>query len=421
MGSRKLEWQPSKAVGLIAAFNKTPKANGLLRPVPGKPGNTPKKLSKMPRYHHPDVIAYVVANYKFKPDIVLAEELKAMGYPVNKTTIGFIKRRENLIRTPEEKYIVMAELVKLGLKKKADLYPAAAVEYVKANFRTMPNKMVYENLQALGFIVSRHVCVSIMNKHDLKRTPEDLKAIMKVLVNTGVKRNAIIKGHKESRDSLKDGEVGFRWHGDNRKIWVIKLAPGQYRNYLYYVWEQANRYVPSKHHLEWIDDSAPLTIDNIRVVKNNIHEQEIGQITTRPRLGRMREYIKTGPDQFLLHETYVWQQNHGEIPNGYHVAIKNPEKPITIDNLELRHNSRIAEGAANLLDWWVAGTINKGLSPEAKAALRQDADTLEIQRLRLELSRELKSKHGNARGNTPGPSTDTTDNTVEGTPSENDQ
>lgn len=377
----------------------------------------------MPIKYPPEVEAYVQAHYKTTSDLVMYLELRALGYKVAKTTPRRIRCENGLTRTDSENYLIMADLVKRGLKRCANLYPEAVVEYIKEHFRTMPNRAMLEAIRAQGFVVSDNVVHSIMAKHKLKRTAEDKKCIMKVLVKTGVKSKAVLKGHLESRDTLKDGQVGYRRFGD-KKHWVIRIASGQYRIYAYYLWELKNLEVPAKHHLEWIDENAPLTLENIKVVKNNIPELDIGAITHNMHEGRLREYIKVGQGNFQFHETYLWKKYYGDLPSGHYVALIDPDKPITIDNLELRSTSRIAEGAETLADWWVVGTMNQGSSPEAKAKLRAMPVLIEIQRLRLQLNRALKSKHGKSTGNTPGETGNTgnasdtpdpADNPVDGT------
>lgn len=298
-------------------------------------------------------------------------------------------------------------------------FPQEAIDFVKANYRTMGNKQLTEAIRALGVVIGDRTVNYILYEYRLIRTPEERAFLVSELVRLGIKRNAVYKMHK-TKGSLKVGDIGFRKYVTSYR-WVIKVAPKKFRILQYWLWEKAGRTIDKSHHLEWIDENGPHTIDNIKVVKTNRNEKPPGWVYKWLHEGVIREYVKLANGNIILHETYLWCLHRGEVPPGYYVAKIDPEKPIEIDNLELRNTSQYAKGATELPDWWVAGTINHGLSKEEKEKLLQDKDAIEIQRLRIELRRQIMSLHGKSSGNTPGDTPNSTDNPVAGTSADDEK
>jgi len=268
------------------------------------------------------------------------------------------------------------------------------IDFIASNYKVLPNKEIFEIVTQMFPDVKlelKHIG-AVCEVYQYIRTPEDMSVIMNRLVETGVKRKALLTGHI-TRGTAQDGDIRFKLHS-GRWQWVIKQN-GLWRKYAKYLWRLHKKETPKNYRAEWIDPQKPLTIDNLHLVKNNVEKFLIGDVTTWLHEGKRREIIKVGSGEYRLLLPYLWRQNYGEIPPGQWVAKIDPNKPTTIENLYLTHDKTIGEGSKNLEDWYIIGLLTKGKDETFKEAIKNDPDRINIKRKLIEASRIIKSiEHG---------------------------
>ncbi len=100
--------------------------------------------------------------------------------------------------------------------------------------------------------------------------------------------------------------------------------------------------------------------------------------------------IETTPRKFQLYKTYVWEQHNGPLPGSHYIKLKDPNGPITIDNLEL-HKKDASLASKTLTDGWVISTMMHNKSPEHRLIYQEHPELIEQQRLKIQLIREIKA------------------------------
>lgn len=266
-------------------------------------------------------------------------------------------------------------------------------QYIIDNYGTLSNKELCENLRALypNDEITIYTPRFILFKNKLKRTKEERSFLMEKLVAAGVKRDAVIKQHKDSGKGKKVGDLFWsRYSNSKEKILLIYLGVRKWKPYKIWLWEQTYGKVPNTHCIILKDPNAPITIDNLEMIKKGAPTKfKIGDILIWKRLGVYREYIKTGPDKYELYMPYLWKLNGREIPPGQYVTKKDPNAPTTIDNLECRLvESGIVVGNRTLPEWVLLNHCTK--SKEIKEHLKQMPEVLAVIKKNIQLKKQAK-------------------------------
>jgi hypothetical protein len=265
-----------------------------------------------------------------------------------------------------------------------------AKKYIEEHYRQMSDKEVCAELHKLyGEECSKVTPGNVKNyrqNRKLKRTKEDLRKLMDKLVASGVKRDAIIKQHQ--LHGRKNGDLALKTI-DGKKEWCIRLGPDYYRRYCLYLYEMNYGAPQGNSHPVWKDPNGPLTIDNIVLVNHQANTYPIGSITTWKHEGKVRELIKTTTG-WQLYLPYLWRLHYGEMPGGMWVEKIDPAGPSEISNLRLTRCTTLADASKNLDDWYIEVVLGKDLSDDNKD-LAKDPTLIALQRLKIELQRELKA------------------------------
>lgn len=280
-------------------------------------------------------------------------------------------------------------------------YSEEIVNFIRDRFRMMPDREIHEllSVQFPQYAHDPRMVRKIRDRFGLKRTNKDKEVIMKRLVKQGVKRQAVFKMH-ETKGHAKDGDIRFQFYS-NRVQWVIRIN-GKYTQYAAYLWEQHyGEKLKSPYCAEWIDLEKPLTIENLRKRKYAKSVIPIGGITSWKHEDRTRELIKLGDGNYQLLLPYLWRQHYGEIPPGMWVEKINPDKPTTIENLQLTRDTTLENGTKDLKDWYITGLLSKGKSKEYIELLKEDKDLIALEAATIKLQRLIKEwENGNSDGNT---------------------
>jgi len=301
--------------------------------------------------------------------------------------------------------------------KGAIIYPEEVLLYVKDNFRKMANREMAIKLNEMGYSFMREKDISIIiYHHQLVRTEADRKFIRSQPYYKQIKLAAIYKAHE-----TRSPKIGAIVYGDwkKRKQWLIKLDQAKYRPYAKYLWEQTHGHIPFGMRVDWIDENAPLTVDNLQLIKYVKETIPIGGITAWKHDGKKRELIKTGEGEYQLLLPYLWRKHKGEIPPGMWVEKINPDGPSEIENLQLTRVTVFDEGVKNLTDWYVVGVINRHvIDPNTKEDNRKDQALINMMRKSIELKRAIKAIENEQQQSARGSSSD---NEMEGTSKVDDQ
>jgi uncharacterized protein YlbG (UPF0298 family) len=91
-----------------------------------------------------------------------------------------------------------------------------------------------------------------------------------------------------------------------------------------------------------------------------------------------------------FYKVYVWEQHNPKLQRSHYVKIIDPNKPITIDNLEMVKKSG-SFAAINLTDNWVISTMMHNKDESHREWLLQNPIEIDNQRLKIEVIREIKA------------------------------
>lgn len=101
--------------------------------------------------------------------------------------------------------------------------------------------------------------------------------------------------------------------------------------------------------------------------------------------------IKIGNKKRMSYMKYLWEKSNGPTPKGHFVHLIDPEKPITVDNLEaIPICQNVILHAVNLTDNYLAGKLAPG-NPELAAIIKSDfPELIELKRMKIEAQRKFK-------------------------------
>lgn len=91
-----------------------------------------------------------------------------------------------------------------------------------------------------------------------------------------------------------------------------------------------------------------------------------------------------------FYKVYVWEQHHGKLEPSHFIRVKDPQKPITIDNIE-KIKKDCSSYAKELTDNWVVSTMMHNKDAAMRELYINNPILIEQQRLKLVAIRELKS------------------------------
>lgn len=94
--------------------------------------------------------------------------------------------------------------------------------------------------------------------------------------------------------------------------------------------------------------------------------------------------------KYQFYRTYVWEQHNGPLPKSHYLKLKDPNKPITIDNLEI-HKKDAGIGAKELTDNWVIHTMMHNKDASHREYLEANPVLIENQRLKIQAIRVIKA------------------------------
>ena len=271
---------------------------------------------------------------------------------------------------------------------------------IKSCYKILTNKEVIEEIQKVYPDFTANPCwvKNILRRYNIQRTAEDHKNVTKRLVELGVKKKALEKGHI-TRGSRVVGEVYFMSFQKKPHNWYI-ITPKGPRVYAKYLYKKHFGKIPYLSKVEWIDLNKKPTIDNIRVVPKDMGQMKIGSTCKWIHEGHLREFIKTGPAKFELLLPYIWRQAGREIIPGMWIAKIDPDGPAVIENLQMIRSYAIDSGAQNLSDWFIKMVLTKrGFKPEDITE-----EDIKFQRTILELKRAIKENDEHSRSNSSDPS-----------------
>ncbi len=102
-----------------------------------------------------------------------------------------------------------------------------------------------------------------------------------------------------------------------------------------------------------------------------------------------------------FYKVYVWEQHNPKLQPSHYIKLIDPEKPITIDNLEaMKKNGSLA--SINLTDNWVVSTMMHNKDESHREWLLQNPIEIDNQRLLIQVLREIKAiKNANRKLATP--------------------
>lgn len=104
-----------------------------------------------------------------------------------------------------------------------------------------------------------------------------------------------------------------------------------------------------------------------------------------------QQWLIVLPDySFKFYKVYVWEQHNPKLQNSHYIRIKDPSKPITIDNLEmLKKDCSIY--AKELTDNWVITTMMHKKDESMREVYKNNPILIEQQRLKIQVIREIKA------------------------------
>lgn len=100
--------------------------------------------------------------------------------------------------------------------------------------------------------------------------------------------------------------------------------------------------------------------------------------------------IVTEDFKWKFYKVYIWEQHNPKLRLSHYIRLIDPDKPITIDNLEMVKKGP-TYGSINLTDNWVISTLMHNKDASHREWLLQNPIEIENQRLKIEVIREIKA------------------------------